>query len=101
MARTFICTFGMSDTLGPRKYGKGSSEVFLGRDYSDHSKDYSNETAHEIDLEIKNLIQECYEQAENILKENAGRKLRKHTFSQKTFLENTQGCEKKLFLPGP
>lgn len=68
MARNYICTFGMSEKLGPRKYGKGNSEVFLGRDYSDHSKDYSNETAHEIDMEIKTLIQTCYDDAQTILR---------------------------------
>ena len=40
LARKYVCQFGMSKKLGARKYGNESSQVFLGRDYSDHTKDY-------------------------------------------------------------
>lgn len=70
LARDYICRYGMSPTLGTRQYGKASSQVFLGRDYSDHSKDYSDETAREVDLEIKMLIDLSYKEATKILKEN-------------------------------
>jgi cell division protease FtsH len=67
LARNYVCKYGMSQRMGVRKYGKAQSQVFLGRDYSDHSKDYSESTAHEIDNEIKSLITECYDDATKIL----------------------------------
>jgi cell division protease FtsH len=70
VARNYICRYGMSETLGNRKYGKSDSQVFLGRDYSDHSKDYSEATAREIDLEIKRLIEDAYAEAKKILLDN-------------------------------
>ena len=68
MARGYVCSYGMSEKLGRRRYGKSQGMVFLGRDYSDHSKDYSESTAKEIDDEIKNLIERCYNDATEILK---------------------------------
>jgi cell division protease FtsH len=68
MARDFVCKFGMSTKLGTRQYGRAQSQVFLGRDYSDHSKDYSDTTAREVDEEIKSLIDECYRESESLLK---------------------------------
>lgn len=70
MARGYVCTYGMSDRLGTRRYGKSQGMVFMGRDYSDHSKDYSEATAREIDMEIRELISRCYADAEKILKDN-------------------------------
>ena len=68
IARAFICNYGMSKKLGTRKYGKNQNQVFLGRDYSDHSKDYSEKTAQHIDEEIQNLIGDAYSEATKILK---------------------------------
>ena len=73
LARNYICTYGMSRNLGPRKYGKTQSQVFMGKDYSDHSKDYSEATAGQIDHEIMALIQNCYEEATTILSKNRKR----------------------------
>ncbi len=70
LARSYVCNYGMSEKLGTRKYGKGQGAVFLGRDYSDHSKDYSEDTARQIDDEIRRLIQEAYVNAHQILTEN-------------------------------
>jgi len=70
LARGYICHYGMSAKLGVRKFGKSQSQVFLGRDYSDHSKDYSEATANAIDDEIKALIDECYAGALKILTDN-------------------------------
>ncbi len=72
LARNYVCRYGMSAALGTRKYGKSDSQVFLGRDYSDHSKDYSEGTAHEIDMEIKKLIDGAYAAAKAILVEKKG-----------------------------
>lgn len=70
VARAYVCTYGMSDELGTRKYGRSQQQVFLGRDYSDHSKDYSEETARAIDNAIQNLIQGCYREVEKLLADN-------------------------------
>jgi len=70
MARNYVCNYGMSEKLGRRKYGKSQRTVFLGKDYSDHSKDYSEATASEIDQEIRRLIEKCYDEAKKMLLEN-------------------------------
>ncbi len=70
IARNYVCTYGMSDRLGTRRYGKSQGMVFLAKEYGDHSKDYSEHTAREIDEEIKALIDRCYREATQPLKEH-------------------------------
>ena len=53
---------------GPINYGDSHKEVFLGKDYS-HIREYSEETALQIDVEVRNIIMACMENAKNILKE--------------------------------
>ena len=57
----------MSDKLGPMLYGKGSNEVFLGRDYG-RQQDYSDEVASSIDEEVRNLLNDAHVIAGKILK---------------------------------
>ena len=59
--------FGMSEKLGPMLYGKGSNEVFLGRDYG-RQQDYSDEVASSIDDEVRNLLNDAHIIAGKILK---------------------------------
>ncbi len=68
IARKMVTQLGMSDLLGPVKYGTGHGEVFLGRDFSSGT-DYSPETAALIDKEIKALVDEGYATAERVLTE--------------------------------
>ena len=68
IARKMVTQLGMSDLLGPVKYGTGHSEVFLGRDFS-NGADYSPETAALIDKEIKALVDAGYATAERVLTE--------------------------------
>jgi len=63
-----VTEYGMSD-LGPVELEQQEGGVFLGRDYN-KSKNFSNEVAHEIDKEVRKIIDECYKQATKILKEN-------------------------------
>jgi cell division protease FtsH len=70
LARGYICNYGMSERLGARKYGKSQGYVFMAKDYGDHSKDYSEGTAREIDEEIRRLIDVCYAEAKQILIDN-------------------------------
>lgn len=70
IAREMITKYGMSDRLGPITYGGTEEEVFLGRDMATHSRDYSENTAAQIDIEIHDIIMNAYKTAETILKEN-------------------------------
>ncbi|WP_456324702.1 ATP-dependent zinc metalloprotease FtsH [Desulfonauticus submarinus] len=69
MARRMVCEWGMSDNLGPLAWGDNSQEVFLGRDLV-HHKDYSEETARQIDAEVKRVVLKAYQRARKILEEN-------------------------------
>ncbi len=66
LARKMVMEFGMSDRLGPMRYGKPEGEVFLGRDYS-RQQDYSDEIASIIDEEVRKLINQAHEEARQIL----------------------------------
>ncbi|MGI6329509.1 MAG: ATP-dependent zinc metalloprotease FtsH [Bacilli bacterium] len=68
IARSMVTEYGMSD-LGPIQLEDQEEGVFLGRDYT-KSRAFSNEVAHEIDVEIRKIINNCYQEAERIIKEN-------------------------------
>mgnify|MGYP003327603361 CR=1 FL=1 len=67
IARRMVMEFGMSEKLGPMLYGKGSNEVFLGRDYG-RQQDYSDEVASSIDDEVRKLLNDAHIIAGKILK---------------------------------
>ncbi len=68
-AKQMVMRFGMSERLGPRVLGHNHGAPFLGRDM--HSEpDYSDEIAHEIDIEIRRIIEEAYVKARAVLTEN-------------------------------
>ena len=71
IARSMVTEYGMSD-LGPVQFEHKSGEVFLGRDYTNSSKNYSDAVALEIDKEIRKIINECYKNAKDILSKNKG-----------------------------
>ena len=66
IARRMVMEYGMSDELGPMKYGKQSGEVFLGRDYT-RQPDYSDQLAADIDTEVRKLIRTAHAEARQIL----------------------------------
>ena len=68
-AKRMVTLFGMSEKLGPRRFGSDQNEVFLGRDFSSNS-DYSDATAAAIDEEIHAIISEAYDRAKALLSEN-------------------------------
>nr|WP_274622543.1 ATP-dependent zinc metalloprotease FtsH [Myxococcus fulvus] len=68
-ARAMVCRWGMSEKLGPLAFGKSDGEVFLGRDFNS-SKDYSEDTARQIDAEVRGIVVGCYEKGRNLLTEN-------------------------------
>ena len=70
MARRMVCEWGMSEKLGPLHYGKREAEVFLGRDFADGGKEYSEQTAVDIDSEVRRIVTENYERARKIVVDN-------------------------------
>jgi len=69
LARRMVCEYGMS-RLGPLTFGKKEEQIFLGREISQH-RDFSEETARQIDLEVRRLIDEAYQSAHGIVESNA------------------------------
>ena len=69
MARRMVCDWGMSEKMGPLTFGKREEQIFLGREIAQH-KDYSEETAIEIDREVRRIVEECLNKAESLLREN-------------------------------
>ncbi len=69
MARAMVMRYGMSEKLGTITFGTDQEEVFLGRDIN-NSKNYSDEIAAVIDVEVKNIIDRGYKRAEQILREH-------------------------------
>jgi cell division protease FtsH len=69
LARRMVCEWGMSEKLGPMTFGKKEEEIFLGRDFT-QKVDYSENTAIEIDAEVRRIIQESYHRAKELLKSN-------------------------------
>jgi cell division protease FtsH len=70
MARAMVCEYGMS-RLGPLTFGKKEEQIFLGREIAQH-RDFSEETARQIDLEVRRLIDEAYQGAHTLVEANSG-----------------------------
>ena len=69
MARAMVTQYGMSDKVGLIHYGSDDDEVFIGRDLA-HTKGYADQTAALIDGEVKNIIDESYAKAKELLQEH-------------------------------
>ncbi|MGI8670947.1 MAG: ATP-dependent zinc metalloprotease FtsH [Aridibacter sp.] len=69
LARSMVCEYGMS-SLGPLTFGKKEEQIFLGREINQH-RDYSEDTAIQIDHEVRKIIDEQYELAKKVLNENS------------------------------
>ena len=72
IARAMVMEYGMSDKIGTISYGSDSNEVFLGRDLG-RGRNFSEEVGAMIDKEIKSLISNAYNTAEELLKENVNK----------------------------
>jgi cell division protease FtsH len=68
-AKRMVTRWGMSEKLGPRTFGRDSSQPFLGRDFG-HEADYSEEIAREIDDEIRRIVEHAHERARQVLSEH-------------------------------
>ena len=92
-ARKMVTAWGMSEKLGNMAYGKNEDNVFMGRDFG-HQRDYSEQIAFEIDTEIRKIVEERYELAKQLLRENrdmleaiSRELLEKETIDEKEFEE--------------
>jgi cell division protease FtsH len=70
LAHNMVTKWGLSEKLGPIKYGDETDEPFLGRSAGASKQGISNDTAHEIDNEVKAILSNCYQHAKDILSEN-------------------------------
>jgi len=69
IARNMVTKWGLSDRLGPLTYSEDDGEIFLGRSVTRH-KQLSDITAHLIDEEVRQLVDNCYSEAKKILEKN-------------------------------
>ncbi len=72
-ARAMVMEYGMSETLGLPTYGNGSGSPFLGREYGylgGGGRDYSEEAARSIDEEVKRILNQSYDKALTIIRDN-------------------------------
>ncbi|MCX5702146.1 MAG: ATP-dependent zinc metalloprotease FtsH [Candidatus Omnitrophica bacterium] len=100
MARRMVCQFGMSEKLGNITLGKREGLIFLGRDLMEE-RNYSEETAHLIDEEVKRIVDEGYSKAKNLLQQNLDKlKVLANALLEKEVLDGEEvkrmlGIEKK------
>jgi cell division protease FtsH len=69
LARRMVTVFGMSELMGPIAFGQKEEHIFLGREIAQH-RDYSEQTAIQIDGEVRRLVDEAYQTAKRILQEH-------------------------------
>ena len=65
-----VCEWGMSDEVGPLNFSGGNQEVFLGRDYARPNRTYSENTAQQIDEEIRTIVKSRSALARKLLVDN-------------------------------
>ena len=69
IARMMVTELGMSE-LGPIQYDSENGQVFLGRDYTQRSNTHSGQIAYEIDVQVRKIIDECYQESTNIVEQH-------------------------------
>ncbi|HXR64625.1 MAG TPA: ATP-dependent zinc metalloprotease FtsH [Ktedonobacteraceae bacterium] len=72
IARSMVTEYGMSNLIGPMALGRKEELVFLGRDFNEQ-RNYSEQTAREVDEEVRSIIQEGFDRAYNVLQQNKAR----------------------------
>jgi cell division protease FtsH len=99
-ARMMVCAFGMNEKLGSVQYGQRSEHIYLGRDIT-KDEPYSEQTAREIDLEIKKIVEDCKNDTEKLLRENREKldKLAKELLEKETL--DAKEIRKLLDIPEP
>ena len=69
IARKMVCEWGMSEKLGPLNYGKKDEHIFLGKEIQ-RQRDFSDDTARDIDGELRRIVTNCFDRALRILRDN-------------------------------
>ncbi|MCE9614599.1 MAG: ATP-dependent zinc metalloprotease FtsH [Lentisphaerae bacterium] len=69
IARLMVCSWGMSETLGPQTFGQNEELMFLGREVN-RTQDYSEDTARRIDAEVNRILVEAHNRARQIISDN-------------------------------
>jgi cell division protease FtsH len=69
LAHKMVCEWGMSEKIGPLHFGRNEEMVFLGRDFAEH-KEYSEQTAVDIDAEVRRIVTENHDRAKQIITGN-------------------------------
>jgi cell division protease FtsH len=70
LARSMVCRFGMSERMGPVTFGREEHQVFLGRDFGQEERNYSELSAQHIDEEVRRILDEASDEAVRILTEH-------------------------------
>jgi cell division protease FtsH len=91
IARSMVTEYGMSSRIGPMALGHKDELVFLGRDFGEQ-RNYSEQTAREVDEEIRRIIQDAFDKAYHVLLQN---KTRLIMISERLIKEET--LEGRLF----
>lgn len=113
LARAMVCEYGMSDRLGPLRFGRRHGNPFLGRDLME-DRDYGEDIARAIDEEVRAFIDQGYDRARHILTENRAKMdeiaeilLEKETLTREEFLALLNGeatvddIRKNMLTPPP
>ncbi len=98
IAHKMVTSYGMSEKLGPRTFGRKEELVFLGREISEQ-RDYSEKVAQQIDEEVHNIIQNAYAEAKRILTRNKPRLI--HIAEKLTAQETLEGEELEAAFDEP
>lgn len=69
IARKMVTEYGMTTDVGPVKLGSSSGEMFLGRDMG-HGRDYSDELAERVDVQVRDLIEQAHNEAYQVINDN-------------------------------
>ena len=69
LAHKMVCEWGMSEKIGPLHFGRNEEMVFLGRDFAEH-KEYSEQTAVDIDAEVRRIVTANHERAKQVITGN-------------------------------
>jgi cell division protease FtsH len=90
IARRMVCEWGMSKSLGPIAFGQKEEPIFLGKEIARH-KDYSDETAQQIDREIRSIVETALKKAKELLTEHKDHlELLAKTLVEKETLDDAQ-----------
>ena len=98
LARKMVTSYGMSEKLGPRSFGRKEEMVFLGREISEQ-RDYSEKVAQEIDEEVHSIIENAHDKARRLLTKNKKRLV--HVAERIIAEETLEGDEMELAFTEP